>query len=116
MTDWILLDGRKVRRARKRAHYRQADVSARIARLGIGYGFSTASISRVETGHDGGVARYVTELQATVLAAALGQPLSAILVPGEPDDLPERAERAIKLLGDAQALLRGDDQDQEEER
>lgn len=96
------LDGGKVREARRNARLTQADVSSAVATLGIR--LTQTRISNIETGDDSNA----NELEATVLAAVLTQPLSAILPPAEDDDLPARAEQAAKLLGDAQALLRGE--------
>src|SRR3989442_1613486 len=92
------LDGGKVRQARDQARLTQADVSGAVGKFGI-Y-LSQTRISRIETGQDSDV----HELEATVLAAVLTQPLSAIL---PPDDLPARAEQAVRLLSEAHALLRG---------
>ena len=94
------LDGGRVREARDKARLTQQELSIAVGQLGAGVFLSQTRISQIETGKDS----EVHELEATVLAAVLTQPLSAILVP---DDLPARVERAARLLSEAQALLSG---------
>lgn len=101
------LDGGRVREARDKARLTQQELSIAVGQSGIF--LSQTRISHIETGRDSDV----NELEATVLAAVLTQPLSAILVP---DDLPARAEQAAKLLSEAQALLRGQPGQDKEER
>jgi transcriptional regulator with XRE-family HTH domain len=103
------LDGSKVREARDQARLTQAELSIAVGQLGAGVFLSQTRISQIETGRDS----EVNELEATVLAAVLTRPLSAILVP---DDMPARAKQAAKLLSEAQALLSGQPGQGQEER
>jgi hypothetical protein len=87
---WILLDGAKVYDARQRLRLRQADVTERLAGLGVTAGFSQSRISHIETGNDFS-ARWATPWEVTCLAAVLGQAVWAILA-RDPDEDPRIAE------------------------
>lgn len=95
--EWVWLDGRKVYELRMAKDWRQSDVTAALARLGVTYGFSQTRISHIETGRDGGTARGVTPGEATALAAVLGVSVWAILS----SDPTSEAER----LGAARVLV-----------
>jgi transcriptional regulator with XRE-family HTH domain len=72
----IPLDRDKIRKARQDAGITQAEVSARLKHLPPGSNASPSRVSQIETG----VIIWVGELEATRLAAAIGIPLSGVLL------------------------------------
>ena len=69
------IDGAAMRAARFAIRMKQSDLAIRLRELQIGFGFSAARISNMETGRD---QRPVTEWQAMCIGVALRQPLSAL--------------------------------------
>jgi transcriptional regulator with XRE-family HTH domain len=122
-SDWMWLDGEAVATLRSRRKLRQSDITREMGKMGVTYGFSTARISHIETGNDGGTARGVTRREATALAAVLRVSVWRILV-RDPDEDPRIAQARDILaalqdrLGELGEVLNGSPagEDSQEER